>query len=354
MVTTGMVYQSRKCVLIKHGLSMRLSQPNRRGVCCYNIAPRESYTSYDISPKDCTACIQQEHSGIYSYRQGANNKYGLDHSHDLPLVIDIVPDRTCNLACKICNKDSSSLWQILEDKSNKQKTSMSEQEFLSYFDNIDLSQVREINFSGGEPLLNDAMIRYVSLLQHMIDFSRCTLRFSTNGTVSVKRNLVKEFFQMFDQILIRFSLDDITVGHEYQRWPSKWHDWLEVWNDCLDHLPHNVLPSINRTVGVLNINRLNLLDDWIKDYQLTKFGDRIEVIDHFAFGVFSLHNLPTKLKQHVLDMHGQTSRAWSYINHIPGLDDPVVLRQRILEIDRLHQTSCHIFDPDLARSIFGE
>ena len=339
---------------MKHGLSMRLSQPDRLGVCCYNNTPRELYTSYDISPRNCRTCIQQEDSGVYSYRQGANNKYGLDHWHDLPLVIDIVPDRTCNLACKICSKDSSSLWEIIEDKSKKQKTSLTEQEFLSCFKNIDISQVREINFSGGEPLLNNSMIKYVSLLQNMIDFSRCTLRFSTNGTVSVKRNIVKDFFQMFNQVLIRFSLDDIAVGHEYQRWPSKWHDWLEVWNDCLEHLPHNVLPSINRTVGVLNINRLHLLDDWIKDYQLTKFGDRIELIDHFAFGVFGLHNLPIKLKQHVLDMHGQTSRAWSYTKHMPGHDDPTILRQRITEIDRLHQTSCHAFVPDLARSIFGD
>lgn len=354
MVTISMATQSAQCVLIKHGLSMRLSRPWELGVCCYNNTSRESYSSYDINPKHCEACVHQEANGVFSYRQGANHKYGLNHDHDLPLVIDIVPDRTCNLACKICNDDSSSLWAVLEKNTHKQKNSMLAQEFLACFKHIDLNRVREINFSGGEPLLNDAIVRYVSLLENRIDFSRCTLRFSTNGTVSVQRNISLEFFQKFQQVLLRFSLDDIAVGHEYQRWPSKWHKWLEVWNDCLEHLPHNVLPSINRTVGVLNINRLHLLDDWSKKYQHTKFGDSIELIDHFAFGIFGLQNLPAKLKQHVLVTHGQNSRAWSYIKNLPGLDNPVMLKQRIMEIDRLHQTNCHEFDPDLARSIFAD
>lgn len=352
MVTNGMAAQSSQCVLIKHGLFMHVSRPGRLGVCCYNRTSPANYNSYDINVKDCEACVSQEANGVYSYRQGANEKYGLDHDHDLPLVLDIVPDRTCNLACKICDRDSSSLWAVIEPRPEKQKNSMGPEEFLANLENLDLSRVREINFSGGEPLLNDSIMRYVSLLAGRIDFSLCTLRFSTNGTVSVTSKISQDFFRMFKQVLIRFSLDDVGVGHEYQRWPSKWNNWSEVWNQCLEHLPGNVLPSINRTVGVLNINRLHLLDDWWQAYQHTKFGDRIELIDHFAFGVFGLQNLPERLKQHVLTTQGPNSRAWSYIKNRPGQDDPVQLRQRIQAIDLLHKTNCHEFDPDLARSIF--
>ena len=67
----------------------------------------------------------------------------------------------------------------------------------------------------------------------------------------------------------------------------------------LNNLPNNVIPSINRTVGILNINRLHLLDQWSTQYKSTRLNDPIELIDHLvSIGPTTLNNINLKLKEY--------------------------------------------------------
>ena len=337
-----------KCVLMRHGLNIHGSNT---GPCCYNTVSMTQNIDYTIDPVNCRACIDQENNGVKSYRQGANEKYGLDHGHTSPIVLDVTPNFNCNLACRICNEHSSSTWAKLKKIKIKSNYNLSRQNFAQLFDNIDLSKVKEINFSGGEPFLNSNIQHYIKCLEDKIDFSKCSLRFSTNGTIKLTQTLSK-FFSGFRLVLARFSLDDIESAHEYQRWPANWSTWLENWQYFLDNMPHNVIPSINRTVGILNISRLHLLDQWHQQYTKTQFNDAIELIDHFAFGVYSLDSLTEQLKQHVLSSQGDHSRAWSYIVNRPTVSNIDRLKHHVQQQDMLQGTSLQQFDPDLYRILF--
>jgi len=338
-----------KCVLMQHGRTINRS--GGMGTCCYNPTPPDQNIDYDIDQINCRTCIDQENNGVKSYRQGVNEKYGLEHNHQNIILLDITPNFNCNLACRICNENSSSSWAKLKKIKIKSGHNLSQQNFAQLFDNIDLSDVKEINFSGGEPFLNSNIRNYINRLEDKIDFSKCILRFSTNGTVKLTQALSK-FFSGFQLVLARFSLDDIESGHEYQRWPCSWPTWLENWQYFLDNMPHNTMPSINRTVSLLNINRLHLLDQWHQGYAKTRFNDAIELIDHFAFDKYSLDSMTEHLKQHILITHGADSRAWKYIVNRATIGNINFLKDHIQKQDALQGTSLQKFDPDLYRIVF--
>lgn len=339
-----------RCVLIKHGLTV--SSDNRFGTCCYNQVNPIKYTSDEIDPIDCRACIDQENNNIFSYRQGVNQKYGLEHDHRLPIVLDLTPNRNCDLACKICGSHSSSTWAKLENIKIDSTFNINVLDFKNKFDKIDLSQIQEINFSGGEPFLNDNIKRYIERLSDRCDFSKITLRCSTNGSHKLNSKLI-DFFLQFALVQVRFSLDDIGIGHEYQRWPSQWEQWETNWKTFLKDMPHTIMPGINRTISLLNINRLHLLDSWHQQYLTNKFGDSIELIDHYAFGSYSLDNLPSELKEYISQHRAIYSRAWESVKNRPTITDVTTLRQAIVKHDQLHNTSLKEFNPDLYKIIFS-
>ena len=337
---------TKQCVLMQHGLSLIANCTT--GICCYNHKNPSAYSSYDIDPVGCKTCIDQENKNIKSYRQGANEKYGLLHSHRSPIVLDFVPNFNCNLTCKICNEQNSSSWAKLKQIKIHSNYNVSINKFKSVVDAEDLSNVREINFSGGEPLLNNSILKYISTLENKIDFSKCTLRFSTNATIPLNSKIT-EFFLKFKLVLARFSIDDVGSGFEYQRYPANWNQCQANWQLFLDKMPHNVIPSVNRTVSVLNIKRLHLLDQWHAEYSTTRFGDPIELIDHFAHGDYSLNHMPLALKEHI--QSNGLVRAWNYVrDREPG--DVTVLRSAIQQHDMMHNTALNDFDPDLYRFIF--
>ena len=336
---------TKQCVLMQHGLTFARDIV---GTCCYNQTNPKNYSSYDIDPIGCNVCIDQENNNIKSYRQGANEQYGLLHTHRSPIVLDFTPNFNCNLVCKICDERSSSSWAKLKQIKIHKNYNVSINKFKSLFENIDLSNIKEINFSGGEPLLNNNIYKYLVTLEDRINFSNCTLRFSTNATIPLTSEISK-FFLKFRLVLARFSIDDVGIGFEYQRYPAKWNHSEHNWQQFLNTMPHNVIPSINRTVSILNIRRLDLLDQWHTGYLQTRFGDAIELIDHFAFGNYSLNYLTPALKENI-QLNGP-QRSWDYIKS-RTTTTPDRLQNTIQQYDTIHNTSLKEFDPELYEIIF--
>jgi hypothetical protein len=334
---------------MRNGLALYNNRPI--GTCCYNLSDPSTHTSYDIDPVHCRVCIEQEENQQHSYRMGANQKYGLLHTHSDPIVLDLTPNRNCNLACRICNEKHSSTWAKLKKIPITQSYNVSVKKTAEKLKDINLANVREINFSGGEPLLNNNIVKYLQTFEDRIDFAQCTLRFSTNGSMKITSSQL-DFFQKFKLVLARFSLDDIEHRHEYQRYPSKWQEWQENWDYFLNVMPHNVMPSINRTVGILNIANLNDLNQWHQQRPYSRFGDQIDLIDHFVMGPYSLNYLTETLKQYIFNKCGYNSLSWQYVQDRPTVTDTRQLQEAIHLHDSLHQQRLQDVDPELYNIIF--
>jgi hypothetical protein len=337
----------KQCVLMQHGLSI---VGTRIGTCCFNEQNPKIYKNLNIDETHCRACIDQENNGIYSYRQGVNQKYGLEHDHKSPIVLEVVPNINCNLACRNCSETRSSTWAKHKQIKITRDANASVDKFLSLLKEFDLSHVQEIVFSGGEPFLNNSIIKYLQPLSDIMNFDKMLLRFSTNGTHRLT-NKMEKFFLQFDLVQPQFSLDDVGPGHEYQRWPSTWVEWESNWKDFLDRMPHNVMPVINRTVGILNIHRLHHLEQWQTNYQFTRFGDPIQIRNHFAFDEHSLDNMTPGLKKLALNAPSANSRQFVK-DRMATTDAVAMLQKHILYQDQIHGTDLKTVDPDLYQAIF--
>lgn len=337
-----------RCVLIRHGLRV---VDGSFATCCFNNQNPFQATDYLIDLEHCRACVDQETNGIQSYRQGANQRFGIEHDHHSPIVLDITPNRNCNLACKICDEWSSSTWSRIKDISIPKNYNATVAEFVNLFADVDLSHVEEINFSGGEPLLNNNLVRYLEPFSDRIAFDQITLRFSTNGSMKFEPRVL-DFLSKFKLVLARFSIDDVGAAFEYQRWPAHWVEVEANWNHFLEHMPHQVMPAINRTVSLLNIARLTELETWAAHYLTTYSGDKIELLDHFADGVYSLDHLTHPIKDLVQKRCGIDSKAWQYVANRSVTNRVESVKLAVEQQDHLHQTQLKFIDPELYQAIF--
>lgn len=341
---------SKTCTLLKNGYCLTYPDFDQSGVCCYNR--NSSYSTYEVHSQHCGRCIAEEDAGMQSYREGINLKYPISKFENKGIVLlDLTPNIGCNLACKICSEGSSTTWAKLKNIKIEKANQITYDDFFKKMSLLDLTNLKEINFSGGEPLLNKNIVKYLSCLEQQVDFGQIELRFSTNGT-HILTDDVSEFFSKFKLVSARFSLDDVGHGHEYHRYPAKWDEFVVNWEYFLANMPVQVLPSINRTIGLLNLNRLDLLDRWAQDYKTTRLGDTIELINHFVFGPTSIDNVTREIKDYIKTAHGKDSQAWNFIkNKIPKNDISTTL-DYINSVDQLHHQPFKDYDPIMYQVLF--
>lgn len=338
----------KQCVLMRHGIYYIKNK--LVGPCCYNSSGKISQ-DYTIDPIFCKKCIAEEDRGIQSYRQGSNIKFGLTHAKNSILSLEITPNMNCNLTCKICSELSSTSWAKLKNIKINQTVNLKSNELKKLLETYDFSNLQEINFSGGEPFLNNNIVNYMDMVATMVDLSTVTLRFSTNGSIKLTDKIFN-CLSKFKLVTARFSLDDIEEGHEYHRYPAKWKEWQENWEFFLKTMPNNTIPSINRTVGILNLNRLQLLNQWHQSYLTTKLGDPIELLDHFAYGETAIDKVPSTVKDFILLIHGENSINWQYIKNSEIISDYADTLSYISQLDQYHNQSFKQYDAEMHRILF--
>jgi hypothetical protein len=100
--------------------------------------------------KDCWECERLENAGLRSFRQGMIDKFGIKKNLSGPQRIDLLFDRSCNLACVTCGPGSSTLWQkhlkehklLLSNYSNKTTTD----DIFRTLKSLDLSNLELVQF----------------------------------------------------------------------------------------------------------------------------------------------------------------------------------------------------------------
>jgi len=155
-----------------------------------------------------------------------------------PRRLDIKLGNTCNLKCRICNFESSSLF----NSENRQIQNALPQANVDVISNADVSRykwykddafwtailtyadtIEQIDFMGGEPLLDKTHQRVLELFVERGLAKKITLNYTTNGTLVPNFDLLREF----KQVLFTVSGDAIEQRFEYNRFPVKWTDFKQ-------------------------------------------------------------------------------------------------------------------------------
>lgn len=259
--------------------------------------------------KDCTKCYELEEAGKTSYRHRAIDKHGLiDDVRDVSLKLRI-NGSSCNLACYMCHPYNSStrrkelreIWgddfDIMFSDHNKVKFTSNAKSMkrdvwndtiANINDNIHL--VKEIHMTGGEPL---QLPRHWEWIYSIPEEHRkhIELAYDSNITqLSYKNHHVLDLKNQFKRVHFGVSCDHFGKKLEYIRYPIDHKQFEENLKVIIENFSH----SINVTVGLLNIDELDEIQDYYKKLGAKKVNP-IHIVS--TPRALSIRNLPEQLKE---------------------------------------------------------
>lgn len=251
---------------------------------------------------DCLSCKGLEDSGQPSLRTGMNDALKIYPATNLsgPARIDLMFDTGCNLACRTCGPDFSTMWQKYLGK--PVRPSKSKNKVIAALSRLDLSNLRMLVFCGGETLLGQEYWDVSDWLATNVPNAKqqLTVCFQTNGTQPIMARNHEIIDKMF-LVKIHVSLDGAGSRFEYLRWPASWSQVTENLLKLRDTAPSNVMFLIEETISIFNLAYLNELESWVKqNFTTNKEGDVVNHTRHMARGWFSLDRLSSEYRDWLL------------------------------------------------------
>jgi MoaA/NifB/PqqE/SkfB family radical SAM enzyme len=246
-------------------------------------------------PDPCLPCKEREEVTGWSVRtlfsDGSFDVTGWEE--EKLTYLEFNGSNICNLACLHCTPGFSSRWvidnkkakavfdtidpiiqskiryfdavQVYTDDKNGRATKMhlpDPELVLNNLKELDLSNLRTINFKGGEPLLNSETLAILNHLDEKSILSNVSIILSSNGTY-INQELI-DVFKKCKNITFNLSLDGIGDLFNYIRYGDAKFTDIEPVVARLNELS-NI--SVHFQVSVMNYNIFNLEDIrlWVND-----------------------------------------------------------------------------------------
>jgi len=331
-------------------------------------------------PETCRKCWNEEDAGRTSKRMHTLDRLKHSVNHDewtqdakSLMFLDLKLGNICNLKCRICGSWSSSQFAAEEISfmpRAEQKSSHAYQmlragswpkENENFWQQIDsvLTDIRYIEFTGGEPFMID---QHFDMLQGMVDrgiAGQVEIHYNTNGTLFPPRG--PEIWKHFKTVEVAFSVDDIGPRFEYQRSNASWGTVKENINRfriMREHMPNLKLQCCT-TVNVFNVRYLDEVALWIalQDFDFVYWN-----MMHDAW-YFSISRLPATAKEHIANYLGncdvpeqfgsEFDRIIDFMNHGESSDGKET-RQQIQQLDQRRHQDLRKIAPELAKILVYE
>jgi len=186
----------------------------------------------------------------------------------LPAMIDFQAASLCNLKCRMCNSANSSKiakdavqrsWEPKEVYPHADPTFKWLRSIENLVDELAKdtgSEVRQLSFAGGEPLLLREIPR---LLERLIAAGRAqflALTFISNGSIIPRWLSLAPQFRRFDLII---SIDGYADHYDYIRYPGRWSKLarhLQLFRKIPNiHVEATVTIQVNNALSLINLFR---------------------------------------------------------------------------------------------------
>lgn len=238
----------------------------------------------------CWQCQRAESAGIKSFRESMIEGLGIEKNLSGPQRIDFLFDRSCNLACRTCGPLSSTLWQK-QLKDNNLFSEIVNVDTLDNFDKIkklletlDLSNLKQAQFCGGETLLGNTYWKTAQLLADLVPNAKdnLLLGFQTNGTQPIDEKYYS-LIEKFKLVKLMISIDGTGDRFEYLRWPASWNQTVDNILNLRDTLPSNVMFFVQETTSNLNLLHFGEVEEWVRaNINTTREGDLVDYSTQLA------------------------------------------------------------------------
>ena len=328
-------------------------------------------------PQTCRKCWSEERGGRTSKRMHTLDR--LKHvlgeqtwtEAAKPLMfLDLKLGNICNLKCRICGSWSSSQFAAEEIKwtdRSQQKNTFAYQmlragawprennQFWKQIDSV-LSDIRYIEFTGGEPFL---IQEHFDMLQGIVDRGiahQVEIHYNTNGTQYPEH--APDIWRHFKTVEIAVSVDDVAERFEYQRSNA---EWVEVLKNVarfkqLRSKMSNIQLQCCITVNVFNIRYLKYVASWA-DYQGFDFVYWNMLHDAPQWSIATLPaNVKTQLSAYLNNccppekFRLEFERIRDFMNNGTSTDGSV-LKHSIADLDRKRNQDFAQVAPEMAELI---
>jgi hypothetical protein len=173
---------------------------------------------------------------------------------------------SCNLMCPTCGIHGSSNWEkVIRKVISKQFINMKFDwaQKLNWEQNPYnlLSEIEELTFSGGEPLVINECTQILKTLIGMGRASQVNLYYITNGTI-VPDQFV-EIWGHFKSVTIFLSIDAVGGRYEFLRSPAKWNEIQKNIHTFLK-LPIQIQVNFSQSISIFNFFHLIEYSEWLE------------------------------------------------------------------------------------------
>lgn len=237
---------------------------------------------------DCWQCQRLENAGIKSFRESMIEGLGSEKNLVGPQRIDLLFDRSCNLACRTCGAHASTFWEKHLRDNNlpvvKFKPTDNLATIKEVLTNLDLSNLKQVQFCGGETLLGTTYWNTAQLIADLVPNAKDTLLlgFQTNATQPVPAKYY-DLIEKFKLVKFMISLDGTHDRFEYLRWPANWNQVVDNIFTIREKIPSNVMFYIQECTSNLNMLYFGEVRDWVaKHFNTNRFGDQTDYSTQLA------------------------------------------------------------------------
>lgn len=281
---------------------------------------RKKFIQADTFLPACNKCELKEKTHNQSLRTNINKEL-LEYDTDDIIKLEVVLDTTCNAACIQCGSLQSSLWRKEIGTVNKIYHIQPEQQIDDKIElikqTIDLNKIRYFHFWGGEPLLTDTHLKFLTEIENP---KEVTLAYTTNGSI-VPNDTVLRLWEKFKLVRVGLSLDGMNDQFHYIRWPLSWDKVKRNLFEFRDNTPLNILYHINCCIIPLNAYYVDKLGQFLKEnFHTTRAGRNISYNFIRGEGIMDIAKTPMSLREEIWKRLPTDHHVSNVLREVPVLD----------------------------------
>jgi MoaA/NifB/PqqE/SkfB family radical SAM enzyme len=239
----------------------------------YQFQKMQKTLDYFI-PEKCEKCklTKKEHAYFNTFNNIKSIDAGAEFKPDLKFL-HIMFNNKCNLACRMCSSQYSSLHRQEEFGISKVHDFVKQGSVL--YDSIfsSLKNVEYLYLTGGESLLDKQSWTLLDTCVEKDYAKNITLQINTNGTIKLNEIEIQTL-KSFRKLDLHVSIDGIGTMAEYTRTGLIWNKWIKNFKKYVALFPnlHVVI-----TASVYNIFEI---DKTVEFFESHGVGTNVNILTH--------------------------------------------------------------------------
>lgn len=225
-------------------------------------------------PEKCNKCklTKKEHAYFKTFNNIKSIDVGAEFEPDLKFL-HIMFNNKCNLACRMCSSQYSSLHFQEEFQIPKVHDFVKPDSVLYESIFASLKNLEYLYLTGGESLLDEQSWKLINTCVEKDYAKNITLQINTNGTIKLNDTEIK-ILKSFKKLHLHISIDGIETMAEYTRTGLIWNKWIKNFEKYVAIFPDLYVVI---TASVYNIFEIDKTVDFFEGYGV---GTNVNILTH--------------------------------------------------------------------------